>query len=63
MHWDNDCTLEQSKDGAILYANTFTMVARKNPFYKCGEKSGIVGLRLVQTYLEFKNKQPQDPAI
>jgi hypothetical protein len=28
MHWDNDCTFQQSKYGAILYASTFTLVAR-----------------------------------
>jgi len=46
MHWGNDCTFEQSKDGTILYANTFTMVARKNPFYKCSESVAAIGAGL-----------------
>jgi hypothetical protein len=40
---DNDCTFEQSKDRAILYANTITLVAKKNPFYKRSEKNSQSG--------------------
>ena len=55
MHWDIRA-FEQSKDGAILCADTYTLVARQNAFYICSQKSVTVGLRLVQTYLEFLNK-------
>lgn len=63
MHWDY-CTFQKSKDRRrgdgdgrrSCMPIHLQWLQGKNPFYNSSDKSVKLGLRLVQTYLEFKTR-------